>query len=261
MAEDGVAGLFGAAAGASAGIADAEVKVQERRIMLKNWDTVAAQCLNPYGPSYAEEFSLKTLWKATNKGNKACAFHSEFAADETQGGDYRRGIGLSRLAETLLASIERLNTDNMKQLMKENYMNMAIAEADTLVPHLNVLNVGKGSQKQQGEQDGGFAGSRKRQRLAVVNVKQHTKDEVEAAAEAVHTWLSKPNSALRTMLHLLSSGGAFFAANTIEKVGRSWVRHGPATAATAKAAAWARASQAQPEEDEAAPDDTAGLFG
>ena len=36
------------------------------------------------------------------RGNKGCQFHSELAATEDTGGDYRVGVGVSRTAEVLL---------------------------------------------------------------------------------------------------------------------------------------------------------------
>ena len=48
-----------------------------------------------------------------------------------------------------------------------------------------------------------------------------------AAANALHAWLSKPQSALRALLSILAGGGAYWTAYTFEKIARAGVHHGP----------------------------------
>ena len=47
--------------------------------------------------------------------------------------------------------------------------------------------------------------------------------QIEAACEAMHNWLTKPKSPLRGLLQILSSGGCFYAADIVERVARAAV--------------------------------------
>ena len=85
MATNDNEGLFGEAAQAAAATVAGDTKRQkgidgERVVKLRPWDTVAAQLLNPYGPSTMNDMSLEGLWKASSEGSKKAAFHSELAA-------------------------------------------------------------------------------------------------------------------------------------------------------------------------------------
>lgn len=62
--------------------------------------------------------------------------------------------------------------------------------------------------------------------------------------EHIDRWLSQDRIPLRGMLAILGSNGTLYAAHVNEKVARGWVRHKPATAADAAAAALARRSGA-----------------
>ena len=254
---DGLFAPDAAANGAEAGGAPAG-GAKERRIKLCDWDTVAAQVLNPYGPSQAEAMSLKALWANTRKkGNKAVEFHSELAADADHGGALRVGIGLSRLAESVLAGIAKLEDPNIAKLLKEEHLQKAKDEAAPLKAHLEMLHAGKGGAKDDGKH--GFAQARKKARVEAGAGIARDEGSVKASAKAIHEWLAKPQSPLRSIFHILSCGGTFYAANIAEKVGRAWITQKPANVEEAQEAAWARCSQAAPE-DGPAPADHSGLF-
>ena len=217
-----------------------------RRVMLKNWDSVASQVLNPYGVSHIEKLSLKRIWDAAAKGNKACHFHTELAAGADTGGPFRVGIGWSRMAETILAGIAKLREPHMAGLIKDVHYKKAIDEANLLEPHLKILHAGKeGTGNDNAGPDAGFAATRKRARTSASTEPIYTQAQCNAAAEAVRARLSEPKTALRSMLHLLSGGGSFYAANVQEKLARSYIQHGSpngVTCADVKEAVWARIS-------------------
>ena len=106
-----------------------------------------------------------------------------------------------------------------------------MAEADSLEPHLRVLNAGKGSQK-DGEEEHSLSALKKRRVTPAAVVP--TEPNIRAAAAALHAWLTAPKSALRGMLQVLGGGGAFFAGFAAEKVARAWVEESAATARLSK---------------------------
>ena len=84
-------GLFGDGAGAAAARGGKRGRAWEepaegRRVMLKPYDTVAAQFLNPYGASILDASSLPEIWRAVSEGSKAAMFHTELAALDDTGG-------------------------------------------------------------------------------------------------------------------------------------------------------------------------------
>ena len=268
MATDEVGGLFGAgadaAANAAAGVAPgAKRKMnqneQEKRTMLRPWDTAAAQLLNPYGCSDVLAMSLPEIWRAVSEGSAKARFHSELAATEGTGGNYRVGVGLSRFAETLLVAIKQLGENNIGLLLKEEPLRKAMAEADELAPSLKILAVGKGRQAGTDSSGIGF-GKLRKEKAKLKDAPGHTPQDVEAATRAVHAWLMKPESPLRGVLSILSSGGAFYSGNVADKVARAWVAQKPAPVEDAVAAALARACGGGPVIQAGIDDDTQGLF-
>lgn len=209
-----------------------------RRVKLKHYDAAAAQLLNPYGPSIDQNRSVEDLWRAVAEGSKAAVFHSELAATQESGGDYRVGVGLSRVAQSLSAAISALQEPMMAKVLQDSRLKAALAEAKLLEKPLAVLNAGKGSEK-IAEDVKGFGKFR-----AVAGqpqqTPQHSEAAVRQAAGDLHTWLSKEKSALRGMLAILSANGTFYAAQINEKVARGWIRHKPASPADVAKAALAR---------------------
>ena len=71
-------GIFGAAAKSKK-----SGEPKEKRTFLKNIDTVAVKCLDPYGLSIIDDVNPKALWKLVKKGDLWAKFFNELAADET----------------------------------------------------------------------------------------------------------------------------------------------------------------------------------
>ena len=227
-----------------------QAEPKEKRIKLMPSDTVPVKMLNPYGPNSINETPLGDLWSATKKGDLRARFHSELAADENSGGNYRIGIGVSRFAESTLNGIKALEEPKMAKILKPDVLKRALDEAEPLKKPLETLHAGKGSQT-----SGVVSLVALSKKIAAA--KPVEKEEIEAAADLVYDWLKKPESVLRAMLNLLASNGAFYAAAVNEKVARACVHERPMDAATFKAAAWARASGAASSGE--APDDTKAL--
>ena len=268
MANQEAAGLFGAAGGdaatgaaaAARGAKHQKTDKDEKRVMLRPWDTAAAQVLNPYGRSSVIDMSQAELWKAVAEGSAKARFHTELAATTETGGNYRVGIGLSRMAGTYLANIEELRKSDVARLLKQEPLQLALAEAEHLEPSLKILYAGKGSQFMADSAAIGF-GRVRQERSKQKDGPKHSQEEVEKAAADMHAFLSKPTSPLRAIMSILSGGGVFYAGNVIDKVGRAWVAHKPAGVDDAKTAAVARASGAGAPVDSGIEDDSKGLFG
>ena len=130
----------------------------ERRDKLFVYDAAAVQALNPYGCSQFTDSAPEEVWNMVTKGNNRAKFHSELASDDA----WRIGVGISRTAETLVEGIQMLKTDNMAKLLKPEPLKLALDEATALQPHLEILNFGKGSEKDAGP---GNLASLKRRRL------------------------------------------------------------------------------------------------
>ena len=226
----------------------------ERREKLFAWESVASQTLNPYGPSALIKKPLPTFWTAIANGNKGAMYHSELAAkgDDAEA-DYRIGVGLSRVAGTISAGIAVLERPEYRQLLKEDLLRKALAEGETLKPHLAILDAGKGSNSTSGQ---GFSSLKKQSASNVAR----TNAEIERAVAAIVEWVSKPESALRTMLNYLSGDGAFFSAFAAERTLRGCVHCKPATAEDLSRAARARLSGSAPASSSAAAGDQGGLF-
>ena len=268
MASDNTGGLFGADADALATAAASAAQGtkrkanhgdQEKRTMLRPWDTTAAQLLNPYGRSDVVSMSLSDIWKAVSEGSTKARFHSELAATEETGGNYRVGVGLSRFAETLLVGIGGLADKNIVQLLKEEPLRRAMLEAEALAPSLKILAAGKG--RQTGVESSGIGfGKLRKEKAKLKDTPKHTAEEIDAAAKAVYAWLTKPQSPLRAVLSIQSSGGSFYAANIADKVARAWVSQKPASEEDVCAAARARVCGNGPPIQAGNYDDTQGLF-
>ena len=210
----------------------------ERRTKLRSYDATAAQLLNPYGASCAQHMSIKEIWTAVAEGSYKAMFHSELAATETTGGAYRVGVGLSRVAESLLCAITQLQSEVYQKVLLPDLLKAALSEGKNLEPHLKVLNAGKGGKAEETTALG-FNKARaahSREKMAP----QHSQEQVKQAAVFVHKWLLVKKSPLRSLISVLSGHGAFYAAQMNDKVARGWVEHKPATRQDAEEAAEAR---------------------
>ena len=108
------------------------------RTKLYRMDQTSAVLFNPYGKAYIPD-NRKELYEKVAKGDKKAAFHSELAAKEATGGDYRVGIGISRTAATLLEAVALLESNNVKAIIKDKYYDQAKNEMEALKPHLKVV--------------------------------------------------------------------------------------------------------------------------
>ena len=214
---------------------------QKRRVNLYHYDSVAAQLFNPYGASIGTDMDGQKFWKAAAGGNRKAVFHTELAATEESGGAYCVGVGLSRVAETLLAAIEQLEDADLKRLLAAAPLRKAKEEAAALKPHLQVLNAGLAA----AESGGSFSALKKKQKTGWAAGEEVDRSEEKAteAARTLHAWLSLEKTPLRHLLIILGGRGAFFAGHMAEKTARTWVRHKPASAEDAIAAAVARAKK------------------
>lgn len=250
-------GLFDHAPAAGAKRA-AEDETAPRRVKLKNYDSAAAQLLNPYGPSVEENIGVDELWRAVSEGSKAAMSHSELAAGDGSGGNYRVGVGLSRVAQSLAAAVSKLREPIMAKVLQEAPLKAALTEATALEKPLAILNAGKGSEK-VAEDIKGFGKFRATAGQSQSN-QQHSEAAVRQAAADFHAWLHKDKSPLRGMLAVLSAHGTFFSAQVKEKVARGWVRHKPTSAKDVAEAALARHVGASSSSTSAAKEnDAAGL--
>ena len=197
MATNENGGLFGATAGtAAAAAADAaptskrqKVNDKDKRMMLRPWDTAAAQLLNPYGRSnMLSQMSQAELWRATAEGSAKARFHSELAATAESGGPYRVGVGLSRMVEPILEAIQELRKRDMGKLIVEAHLQAAMTEADTLEPYLKILHAGKGAPSANDTTSSGFGRARK-DKAKQKDTPKYTQEQIEDAAKYFHKWL------------------------------------------------------------------------
>ena len=246
--EQGTAAPTGTAKGA-AGAAPST----ERRDKLFVYDAAAAQALNPYGCSQFTDSLPEEVWNMVSKGNNRAKFHSELASDDA----WRIGVGISRTAETLLEGIHLLRTGNVSKLLKPEPLELALDEAAALEPYLEVLNFGKGSEK---DASPGNLASLKRRKLEDAAAPP-LKEEVTEAADALHAWLQQKTSPLRAIFVVLAGSGAFWAAHVAEKVARAAVIHKPLEGPAMRNAALARRKEhTAGAQSSAAADDASGLF-
>lgn len=256
MAGEDAAGLFGvAASSAQDAVPGKEKKEFKQRIMLRDQDSVAAQCFDPWGVSSIMEEPMKEVWTKAAEGNKFAVFHSELAAKEQHGGAYRVGIGVSRFAMVTLAAITELDKPKYAAIIKDELMLKAKTEAKALRPHLEKLDAGKGYLNQRVEK--GF-----KRKAAGSDAKPAPADaEIRTASAAVHAWLALGmQSPLRGLLMILGGGGVYYAAHAADKTFRAWLLHGGGNAETMAEAAIARVSKKGVERAQSELEEASGLF-
>ena len=209
--------IFGAAA--------KDDKKKEKRIQLKNCDTVAAKSFDPWGVSVIDEMPMEKLWKIAKTGDQYAQFYTELAATSETGGDYRVGIGISRFAGLMLEVIKELESRNdLKQCLVAKVLDKAIKEAKELKPHLTVLNAGKVAFAESKQEK--FGGYKKRRLNPVDTKEEHNTTAIENAAKKVWQFIQLgTDSNLRMLMNILSSGGIFFAGQAADKTMRAWANH------------------------------------
>ena len=191
------AGLFAPAADVRLSDASVAGGPKVRRTKLYKYDAVASQLFDHHGLSINKSLSTKELWAAAARGSVKAAFHTELAADDSTGGFYRIGVGVSQSAGTMLTAIQQLRDTDVAMLLNEKWLKVAMVEAADLEPHLRVLNAGKGSEGQAEESS--FSNLKKRRISCAQSSScgQTSAEAVKAASEAVHKWLTSKTSPLR----------------------------------------------------------------
>eukprot|EP00971_Amphidinium_carterae_P013658 269096-Amphidinium_carterae.1 len=207
-------GLFSTAAPTSPTVAAAVDKSVERRARLYPYDSVASQMLEPYSSSFSDTMSLQEVWKGSSSGSKKTKYHSHLCAD--QGTDaWHIGAGISQTAAAILAAITHLKTENMKKLLDADVCAKVMSEIKDLEPHLQQLNLGKGSQNER--DSGSFRAVKKRKTASTSEVQPSNEETVLKAAGAFQKWLAQESSPLRFTLFLLAGKQQFnvFTSNAI----------------------------------------------
>ena len=222
----------------------------KKRVSLKDSESVAAVMLKSWEASLLEDVQLKELWNYISQGTKYIEYHSELAATESTGGDYRVGVGLSRHAELLVNVIERLKQDEgLKRLIVKEYYERAMTEARELLPHLKKLHFGKGSLKKYDAKES-LRNLKNKRSLTEEVVVYPSEQDLDKAAAVLYKWLQSEASPLRALLLVISAGGLPYAATAGEMTLRAWVQGGGATEETvsraAKAIRTARVSGSEP---------------
>ena len=189
------------------------------------------------GASGIETIDLCRLWKSMSSGNKVAEAFSELCFDDPE----RRGVGLSRLAEVMVGTIERLTgQEHYRLCLKTELWEAVERECKQLLPAFKALYAGRGVA------DGDSASIRA--------VPASDPGDLTGHVEKVYEWLSQASSPLRSVIALLSAGGLFYVAQCHEKGARAWLASGGGLAAM-KAAAVAR----RPMSRAAASSDLGGL--
>jgi hypothetical protein len=230
MPSSDTAGLFAPAPAPGSPTMAGGAEAKPRRVQLYPWDHAATQLFEPLGRSVVTDAGTDAVWKAAATGTKAAKFNTLLAADQTDD-PWRVGAGLSATAQVLVGAIEELKAPMPAQLMgKSEAYKKAVEEGDSLMPHLQILDFGKGSQKENPE-SGSFQSLKKKMRFTPSQAPKRTptKQELQVASEALHKWLSLPTSALRGVLAVLAGKGTFYSAHVFEKVARGMVECKPAT--------------------------------
>jgi hypothetical protein len=248
MASDGN-GLFAASLSGkskSDRLSQSSDEPDAKRRLLRRWDHIAVQALNPFGVSDIEKATLTQIWEIVAQGHKKANYLAEWPDED----DYRRGVAISRLAQVLLAAIEILDDEKMTKLLDKVILLKARREAIDLLPHLRMLNGGKASQEPRKTTLGS---------LGTAKEIPKKEEEVSNSAKELHTWLQQPTSTLRALLSFLSQGGVFYSASVAEKTARSYVHCKQASPEDFSRIATARLCKIK-SEDTAPPDDQACLF-
>ena len=215
MAVDGdLAGLAAIATPASSPQGNRQGGSDEKRRKLRHYDLLPAQLLNSMGSSGVETVGLPQLWRSMCAGNKVCESFSELCFEEPD----RRGVGISRFAEVMSATIDRLlGSPHYAAVIKQELWVLAKAEADQLLPALRALHAGRGVADVSSLSIRSVAYQR-----PIVAQPGDLTDHVDT----VRAWLNKQVSPLRSVICLLSGGGLFYVAQCHEKGVRSWLHSG-----------------------------------
>ena len=201
--------------------------------------------MEPYGASVLGSMPLETLWRATAAGNRKAPYHSHLCAS-VEDDAWHFGAGVSMTCAALVQAIEHLQQDHVKQLLRQELYDKAMGEAKQLLPHLQVLNFGKGSQGQMAAKES--MSSLKKRRVEANAGPAPAEGVIREAAQTLHDWLSQEQSALRGLLSILAANNTFYTGFAAEKVARTCIHHKPCGRADFVKGALARAASNKPQE-------------
>ena len=214
----------------------------ERRRRLRHYDLLPARLLNSMGASCVETVDLPTLWRSMAAGSRVTVAFSELCLGDAE----RHGVGLSRFAEVMVLAINRLlQTTDYAQCIKEELWSAVKSECEGLLPHFEAIHAGRG----------GLDGDSASIRSVAYHRPAARVHDLQSHVRAVHDWLSKSSSPLRSVIALLSAGGLFYVAQCHEKGTRAWLVAGGGSLEAMQDAVSAR--QGAPRA--VAPDDYTGL--
>ena len=166
---------------------------------------------------------------------------------------------MSTTAAALQAAVKNLESEDMKRLIRPELYEKIMTEANELKPVLEMLNIGKGSQKQ--EASGSTMRQAKRAKVGGSTVHAYTEAEVLEATKKFHAWLSQDKSALRGALFVLSGNNSYYTGHVAEVVARACIQHKPLSAADMVTCMRARLTKPAESEGSKKPGtDSTGLF-
>ena len=178
-----------------------------KRKQLRRYERVAAQAFHPEAKAITHSCSLGELWTMASKGNDTVAYFTEWA-DPT---DARRGVALSRLAQSLLVCFSELQKPAYGAVLHPKVAEALASEIKGLLPSLSILNGGKAS-------PGALATLSQPSGAGCAD-----EDSVREAAAKLFEWLAAERSPLRQAMALLSAGGVFYGAHTAERTARAFL--------------------------------------
>ena len=220
---------------------------EDRCAKLYPYDSVAALMLEPFGESAVDSMSLEQVWPGMVKGNKRAAYHSHLAASQETDG-WHVGAGVSLTAAALLAAIKNLKEGDTQKLIMPSLYEKVMQEVKQLEPILEALNFGKGSAT--ATPTSSFRDAKRMKLTASTPV-------TGASTSAID-----PESALRSMLFILSGNNSYCAGHVAELVACAAVSCKPMSEERFVAAVKARMQKPaeKPQSGGAASSDAASLF-
>ena len=234
----------------------------ERRVKLRDGDSVANLFFQPWEKSALVDLQPMDLWNHAKEGDDYAAFHTELAASDATGGHWRP-LPCRCGAEPLCRHPQEGHRRAPDSERPNKQLEDSIASAPRMGPlEFDLLGPSPGDSnhscaspvvsavkdnlwKRMDEDARSIEGSldvldfgegsqvatdarlslKSLRRTPVDAAVQHTEAEIKAAAVQLHVWPSKPATALWAMPSILAGGGSFFAANAAEMSQQMAVPH------------------------------------
>ena len=200
---------------------------KEKRTMLRNLDTVSAKVLDPYDVSIMNDIDLKRLWQIIEKGNDYASFYSELAAtdDKCKDSKFRKGIGISRLAQTLVNFGEYfLRATDLRKMLKDVIVAKIDAEIRELLPHVKNLNAGTKDNCNEAT----FGGLKKKRKLQATEspATSPSTSDLRVSSIALYEFLKASEASnLQKFMKEIASGGIHYATFCGVMTARAWLEH------------------------------------